>query len=896
MSLPALFTSTLTSAVASAVTSMAASALAPVVTPMFTLTESTPAAVAGTARETLVLVSALTASLSAGMTHAADAAAALLDALLRASLQGGLVIALVWALCRLAPRMPAGLRAGLWWLASLKLLVTLAWIQPVALPLLPATMTGGPVASEASAAAGSVSRDATDADARGAATNLRTTAAGPAAAGLVAPPAVSLSASAASRGDGAALRAGDTAPLASSMWSAALGTWTRAWRVLRGWQGFGATSYALLLSHDDTPHSGDLARADGAGGGSARTALWAIVLPVALAGAWLAMVVWRAGRLVRDRRRVRGIVERSMAAPAELAALFDEVCARVAPRQRPVLRVSSEVHAPQVCGSRTPVILLPAHALRQLSPDEWSMTLCHELTHVTRGDLWLGWIPALAQDLFAFHPLAALAAREYSLAREAACDAAVIQHFDAAPQDYGQLLLTLGVAAPLPLGGARLAATCSASSTRNLKRRLHMLQHLPIRPGRSVRWWLLAAIVVAGLIPVRLVAQRAASPARDANEVARLAPGIAGGVQGGVQGGVAAGVAGGIGGGVAGGVASGEAAGVAGGVASGVTSGVDAGAIGGVTSGASAGVAGGVTGGVGAGATSGVSSGAGSGVGSGIGGGVGSGIGSGMGAGQGAGVGAGNGVGAAFDSVRSTLDSLVSSAMDYVDEATMRRWVFIRNARSVSMSGTTGDVARARSYQSNPDEPLLWFRRDGQDYIVRDPAFLAQLSEVFQPMDELGQKQGQLGDRQGELGDRQGKLGEEQGRLGAQQGELGAKQGQAAVQMNRAVAMQLRASADAMEKQDTQNAAQRQRQQEADRAVAAAERLQDEMSRMQEALGRQQEALGVKQEELGKQQEALGRQQEEFGRLQEEAGRRAERAIRELTDKAIATGLAQKVR
>ena len=58
--------------------------------------------------------------------------------LLRTSLQGALFIAVIWLVCRLVPRLPAGVRCGLWWAACLKLLVGLVWISPVEVALLPA--------------------------------------------------------------------------------------------------------------------------------------------------------------------------------------------------------------------------------------------------------------------------------------------------------------------------------------------------------------------------------------------------------------------------------------------------------------------------------------------------------------------------------------------------------------------------------------------------------------------------------------------------------------------------------------------------------------------------------------------------------------------------------------
>lgn len=59
-------------------------------------------------------------------------------AMARACWQGALAFALVWMVIRLLPQLPGGLRCGLWRLAFLKLLVTLFWAQPLALPVLPA--------------------------------------------------------------------------------------------------------------------------------------------------------------------------------------------------------------------------------------------------------------------------------------------------------------------------------------------------------------------------------------------------------------------------------------------------------------------------------------------------------------------------------------------------------------------------------------------------------------------------------------------------------------------------------------------------------------------------------------------------------------------------------------
>lgn len=72
--------------------------------------------------------------------------------LIHAVLWGGLFIVGVGVVCRLVPRLPANVRAGLWWLACLKLVFDLFWAAPIALPLLPAPAVNLAPASKPAAA------------------------------------------------------------------------------------------------------------------------------------------------------------------------------------------------------------------------------------------------------------------------------------------------------------------------------------------------------------------------------------------------------------------------------------------------------------------------------------------------------------------------------------------------------------------------------------------------------------------------------------------------------------------------------------------------------------------------------------------------------------------------
>lgn len=203
-------------------------------------------------------------------------------------------------------------------------------------------------------------------------------------------------------------------------------------------------------------------------------------------------------RLLRDSRACK---DRSLLHALQLAAEAHGL------RRTPHLRLSASIDSPQLIGPWRPVLLLPADHPQSMHADELDMALTHELVHLQRRDLWWGLLPAVAQHLFFFHPLAHLAAREYALAREVACDAAVLAGNRHCARDYGRLLIRLGVA-PRPSAGL-----ASASPTFHiLKRRLLMLQNTASTP-RVVALAILGVVAVLGVMPYRIIAAPAAETA-----------------------------------------------------------------------------------------------------------------------------------------------------------------------------------------------------------------------------------------------------------------------------------------------------------------------------------------------------------------------------------------------
>ena len=217
---------------------------------------------------------------------------------------------------------------------------------------------------------------------------------------------------------------------------------------------------------------------------------------------WAAVLALQSLRLLTTHRSLKALVARAVPADEHSRNETRRLAELLRLRRVPEVRLSDEITSPQVIGFRQPCVLLPA-AMSSFSEDERRMMLCHELTHVRRRDLVLGWVPALAERAFFFHPLARFAAREYVLAREAACDASVLRALSIEPERYGRLLVRLGI-----YGGApALSAPGASSSLSLLRRRLVMLHAGSAASGWRGRLWVAGIVLTVALVPIHLTAR-----------------------------------------------------------------------------------------------------------------------------------------------------------------------------------------------------------------------------------------------------------------------------------------------------------------------------------------------------------------------------------------------------
>ena len=226
------------------------------------------------------------------------------------------------------------------------------------------------------------------------------------------------------------------------------------------------------------------------------------------AGDW-AVAAWAVGVIVLFGASVPGLARarawRRSGRPARDPALVARAATAaraVGLRRVPEVRLVPGLPGPLVVGLVRPAVLLPDDALERLSPAELEMALEHEMAHVARRDLWLGLVPAATRRVFFFHPLAWLAEREYAIAREAACDEAVVSRDGADVFAYGRLLLRLSTPRP--------TATATLSPHSVLRRRLEMMESAVRRTPLGARAaWALLAVVAVAFVPMRLVAREA---------------------------------------------------------------------------------------------------------------------------------------------------------------------------------------------------------------------------------------------------------------------------------------------------------------------------------------------------------------------------------------------------
>ena len=105
---------------------------------------------------------------------------------------------------------------------------------------------------------------------------------------------------------------------------------------------------------------------------------------------------------------------------------------------------SDQIKSPALFGFLRPRLLVPHGLLQKLSRNELRHVFLHELAHLKRYDVLLGWITLLLQAIHWFNPLVWLAFYRMRTDREIACDQEVLKHVSERELTcYGNTILVL---------------------------------------------------------------------------------------------------------------------------------------------------------------------------------------------------------------------------------------------------------------------------------------------------------------------------------------------------------------------------------------------------------------------------------------------------------------------
>jgi len=106
--------------------------------------------------------------------------------------------------------------------------------------------------------------------------------------------------------------------------------------------------------------------------------------------------------------------------------------------------VTDSVRSPALFGFVRPRLLLPQGLIEALSLEELQHIFLHELAHLKRRDIYLGWLVSLLQVIHWFNPLVWFALCRLRSDQELACDRLVLSTMNVGePAKYGQTIVKL---------------------------------------------------------------------------------------------------------------------------------------------------------------------------------------------------------------------------------------------------------------------------------------------------------------------------------------------------------------------------------------------------------------------------------------------------------------------
>ena len=224
------------------------------------------------------------------------------------------------------------------------------------------------------------------------------------------------------------------------------------------------------------------------------------------------------GSLISHYRIRRRVAWRRPLTDEPTLNLFED-CKALMAITTPVALIETEaVASPTLFGFVRPRVLLPVGLTRSFTPQELRHIFLHELAHIRRHDVFIGWLMLLLQAVHWFNPLVWLAFYQMRADRELACDALALQYADPGENEaYGLTIVKLLERFGQSVWAPSLAGILETKQ--QLKERIVMIAKF----GRTNRGLALAVALIAALTLVTLTdaQNRANTPGRAPMQLAQ---------------------------------------------------------------------------------------------------------------------------------------------------------------------------------------------------------------------------------------------------------------------------------------------------------------------------------------------------------------------------------------
>jgi beta-lactamase regulating signal transducer with metallopeptidase domain/peroxiredoxin len=146
-----------------------------------------------------------------------------------------------------------------------------------------------------------------------------------------------------------------------------------------------------------------------------------------LMAGWLAGVAFWSVRLVKSWCRIRRIAHNAtQVSDHKVVAVGNGAAAMLGSRRVPRILVTDEKVSPFLFGVLRSVLVIPAPLAGNVHDEQLRAVFAHEFAHLRRRDPLIGWVLAVCEAVYFFHPVFHFVKRRILFERERACDDWVI--------------------------------------------------------------------------------------------------------------------------------------------------------------------------------------------------------------------------------------------------------------------------------------------------------------------------------------------------------------------------------------------------------------------------------------------------------------------------------------